>query len=216
MNVAAPVGGQEPRRRPRTVSAVKRGRRPRQIDAAVILTAAAALFDRHGYTATTMQDVAAALGISKPTLYNFYPAKTDLLNGVFDFIIRGADRVLGEAEAASPEAALRVFVAGSLAFGAANRSLMNVFMSDERSLPASLRQRHNRWSRTAYRRLLALVEAADPVAEVDPRIVTFAVTAFINQVGTWFSQRGDLALDDIADSFCSMIGRGVLATKEHE
>jgi AcrR family transcriptional regulator len=44
-----------------------------------ILTAAAQLFASRGYTAATMNDVAAACGVSKPTLYHYVRDKHDLL-----------------------------------------------------------------------------------------------------------------------------------------
>ena len=44
-----------------------------------ILAQAAALFARQGYTATSMNQVAAACGISKPTLYHYVQDKHELL-----------------------------------------------------------------------------------------------------------------------------------------
>ena len=44
-----------------------------------ILSAAAALFANRGYTAATMNDVAAACGVSKATLYHYVRDKHDLL-----------------------------------------------------------------------------------------------------------------------------------------
>ena len=44
-----------------------------------ILAQAAALFARHGYTAASMNQVAAACGISKPTLYHYVRDKHELL-----------------------------------------------------------------------------------------------------------------------------------------
>jgi AcrR family transcriptional regulator len=44
-----------------------------------ILAAAALLFATRGYTATTMNDVAAACGVSKATLYHYVSDKHDLL-----------------------------------------------------------------------------------------------------------------------------------------
>jgi len=44
-----------------------------------ILHAAAALFARQGYTATSMNQVAAACGVSKPTLYHYVRDKHELL-----------------------------------------------------------------------------------------------------------------------------------------
>jgi len=42
-----------------------------------ILAAAAALFARQGYPATTMNEVAAACGVRKPTLYHYVRDKHD-------------------------------------------------------------------------------------------------------------------------------------------
>ncbi len=46
---------------------------------AQILAAAAALFAQRGYTAATMNEVAAACGVRKPTLYHYVRDKHDLL-----------------------------------------------------------------------------------------------------------------------------------------
>ncbi|MGB7961759.1 MAG: TetR/AcrR family transcriptional regulator [Propionicimonas sp.] len=45
-----------------------------------ILTAATRLFVRHGYTGTSMDAVVAEAGVSKQTLYRYFPSKADLLS----------------------------------------------------------------------------------------------------------------------------------------
>lgn len=44
-----------------------------------ILAAAGDLVTEKGYAATSMEDVAARVGVSKPTLYSIFPTKEDLL-----------------------------------------------------------------------------------------------------------------------------------------
>ncbi len=44
-----------------------------------ILTAAEDMFMRHGYSKVTMEEIAADLGISKKTLYKFFPNKKELI-----------------------------------------------------------------------------------------------------------------------------------------
>jgi len=48
-----------------------------------ILEAAYRLFLEKGYRHTTMDDIAQDLGMSKKTLYKYYPGKLDLLSGSF-------------------------------------------------------------------------------------------------------------------------------------
>ena len=46
---------------------------------AKILTAAEEMFMQHGYSKVTMEEIATGLGISKKTLYKFFPNKKELL-----------------------------------------------------------------------------------------------------------------------------------------
>jgi TetR/AcrR family fatty acid metabolism transcriptional regulator len=59
-----------------------------------ILAAAEREFDSRGYAATTMEQVAVGAGISKGSIYNYFPSKQDLFTHVF------AERLaVGHAEA---------------------------------------------------------------------------------------------------------------------
>lgn len=53
--------------------------RPVSTDPTEIAVIALELFDRHGYSATTMDDVAQAAGVSRSTLFRYFPNKADLL-----------------------------------------------------------------------------------------------------------------------------------------
>ncbi|MDQ4115109.1 MAG: TetR/AcrR family transcriptional regulator [Actinomycetota bacterium] len=67
------------------------------IDArAAILDAATATFGARGLRATSMQDVVAAAGVSKPTLYRHCPTKESLLVGLYEHVM---DDALATAEA---------------------------------------------------------------------------------------------------------------------
>src|ERR1700754_618110 len=44
-----------------------------------MLRAAAAAFNRKGFANTMMEDIASALGVSKPTLYRYFKSKDDVL-----------------------------------------------------------------------------------------------------------------------------------------
>jgi len=48
-----------------------------------IIELAADLFDRNGYARVTMEQIALAAGIAKPTLYHYFRAKDEILRGIF-------------------------------------------------------------------------------------------------------------------------------------
>src|SRR6476619_5236391 len=66
-------------------------RRRQQAEAtrAHILEAAQRLFERDGYVATTMADVAAEAGVALKTVYLAFDTKSGLLRAVWDVLLRG-------------------------------------------------------------------------------------------------------------------------------
>ena len=87
------------------------GRRPKSTPQEII-PVAWALFEKNGYETTTMADVASANGISRRTLFNYFPTKEALLYPAVDeymaeFTRCLVERPLGESLFASLEASLR-------------------------------------------------------------------------------------------------------------
>lgn len=58
--------------------------RPPATSHGAIEAAAFALFEERGFEATTMDDIATSLGVSRRTLFRYYPSKNDILWGQFD------------------------------------------------------------------------------------------------------------------------------------
>lgn len=77
-----------------------------------ILAAAAALFARQGYPATTMNEVAAACGVRKPTLYHYVRDKHDLLAQIARSHVQRLESLVAEVAALglAPEPRLRELV----------------------------------------------------------------------------------------------------------
>jgi len=68
----------------------------------MVLDAAFELFLERGYDGTSMDDVARAIGVTKPVVYACYPSKEELFKTL---LRREEDRVLAEIAAALPAAA---------------------------------------------------------------------------------------------------------------
>lgn len=47
-----------------------------------ILRAARVCFERHGFAKTTMDDIARETGISRPTIYNYFPGKAEIIERI--------------------------------------------------------------------------------------------------------------------------------------
>ena len=62
--------------------------RPPATTHAAIEQVAFALFEEQGFEPTTLDDIAAALGVGRRTLFRYYPSKNDILWGRFDASLR--------------------------------------------------------------------------------------------------------------------------------
>ena len=88
--------------------------RPVSTDPDEIATIALELFDRHGYSATTMEQVAEAAGVSRSTLFRYFPNKADLLAKTQDAFVAEFLRDLAAQPADTPliDAAMSANAAG--------------------------------------------------------------------------------------------------------
>jgi mycofactocin system transcriptional regulator len=56
------------------------------------------LFIRHGFTQTTLDDIAAAAGIARRTFFGYYTSKNDVVWGDFDALLRGMEEWLAQSD----------------------------------------------------------------------------------------------------------------------
>ena len=105
-----------------------------------ILRAAADLFRERGYRASTLDDIARRLGMSKASLYAYFRAKEEMLAAISRETIEGFTRELGLVLRSDlpPEEKLRRVVRQHVRFVIANRSFLTVFFSEEANLPPRL------------------------------------------------------------------------------
>ncbi len=105
-----------------------------------VLSESAEIFSRRGFRATSMNEIAAAVGLSKPTLYHYFRSKEELLVRIYSDVLdeslaMGRDTV---AAAASPLAAIRDLIASRVAYTCRHQALLKICFEEEHELPAEL------------------------------------------------------------------------------
>ncbi len=182
-----------------------------------ILAQAAVLFARHGYAGTSMNQVAAACGISKPALYHYVRDKRQLVAtialehvGRLEAVVRGVERL-----ALEPEPRLRELIVRFMAEYAGAQDAHRVLTEDVRFLDAADRDR----VLGAERRVVDAFAAAVAAVRPDVQSVTLdkplAMLLFgmINWMFTWIKTDGLFSYDDMAPVVCDLFFGGVGAVK---
>lgn len=186
-----------------------------------ILQAAAETFAAKGYEATSIRDVADAVGMLGGSLYYYIKTKEDLLFALINDFHRvgkeGVQKAEEEAVAAGhgddPLAVLRaVFVRGA-EINLRSRALSTVFYNDFRHLSAE-RKQHITESRRSHQRrveeLISLSQAAGQVSkDLDPRLTAVAMLSFLNTTHTWYQPEKDTSGQSIPEFLASLLIDGL-------
>lgn len=147
------------------------------------LSAAAALFRRHGYAGTGVDQIGATAGITGSGIYRHFGSKQDLLVTAFR---RTGDRFTAAAVRAAasggagPEALSRV-VAAYVEIACADVDLLVVYTREARNLPAAVRREMSGLQHDLYRAWEhALHRKHHGLADADARLAVQAAIGVIN------------------------------------
>ena len=177
--------------------------------------AAAELFADFGLDATKMEDVAAATGVPKATLYYYFEGKEDILAFLFAEVLDEIDRGVAEAMQIDGTAAdrLRATVVAHLrvveTFPAATRALQ--FDLGRAARIPHIDERVEAAFRGPVRQLLEDGAADGSLRPVDhPRVVAVAILGAVATVGINAISFGTTrSVEDIADDVIGVILQGL-------
>jgi AcrR family transcriptional regulator len=179
-----------------------------------ILRAAIALFRVRGYHGSSMRTLARGLRMEAASLYYHFGSKQEILFAILDRTLDDLLHGVGRAVAAveGPEARLRAAVRFHVLFHAHSQHEAFLSHSELRSLTqGNLRLvliRRDEYERV-FRGLLTSGVRAGVFQVSDVRLTAMAILTMCTGVATWFSDRGRLAPESIADRYVEMILRSV-------
>lgn len=184
---------------------------------AQILEAAARVFAERGYTAATMNEVAAAAGVSKATLYHYYGDKHDLLEQVASSHVARLEALVAEVgeQALAPAEQLRALVRSFLhAYGNA-RHAHRVLTQDVKFLDPQARTRVT----GAQRRVVAAFAKAIGRARpgLDPQLqrpLAMLLFGMMNWTFTWLRPDGAFTHDALAPVVLALLEGGLPAVPD--
>ena len=191
---------------------------PPQRRRAEICRTAAQIFRDRGYDATSVSDIARALGITKAGLYHYFESKEALLLEITSYgLDRVRDEVILPARAVlDPEARLRQMVIHHARIATQGRGAIAQLVDEVRALPPPARKRVEERMR-AYvdlvRETLVELRSAGRLRDVDPTVATFSVIGTILWLPRWFRQNGRLSPEQVANQIADIALGGLLRSR---
>lgn len=180
-----------------------------------ILRTAADLFRARGYRASTLDEIAVRLGMSKATLYAYFRAKEEMLAAISRETIEGFTRELGLVLRSDrpPEDKLRRIVREHVRFVIANRSFLTVFFSEEANLPPrfarAIAAQKDRYDKSVESMIAAGIRRG-AFRDVPPRLVVFGLLGMLNWVYKWYNPRGRWGAEEISAAFLALVEGGLV------
>jgi AcrR family transcriptional regulator len=182
-----------------------------------ILRAAARLFQQQGYDATSMNDVAAALKLSKGGLYHHFQSKDEILFHIMSHamditeerVINAARRIEGAEERLRMLIRLHIEVVLS----EEDREI-TVMLHENHPLPSGFRRKINGRKKDYVHfveNLIADVQRQrNSASQVTPRAAAFALVGMINWIYQWYKPGGPLTGDAIVRQYTDIFFQGAM------
>jgi AcrR family transcriptional regulator len=175
-----------------------------------ILEQAMQLFAERGYEGTTLQDVADAVGLSRPNLYNYVRSKEELLVAMVEATSQEAAnslRALRERSDLDPTQKLQALVRALVLQRANNPAQFRTLDRSEQSLPADIAERHLDSRRAVLREITGVLDegvVAGHFRPLDSRVTALSIIGMCNWVAWWFHPGGRDTTESVVEQLADM------------
>ncbi|WP_176887677.1 TetR/AcrR family transcriptional regulator [Acidovorax sp. JMULE5] len=188
--------------------------RQREAKRNAVLQAAAQLFNERGFHATSLDDIAARLNVTKPTLYYYVKNKDEILlqcvSKGLQMMLEGiaASRAAGGKAIDQLMTCMQVYARiVTMDFG-----MCLIRVGDEQVPPESRKELRRLKSAIdqEFRRLVAEGVAEGSIQPCDPKITAFVIAGALSWIGRWYQPGGEYTAEQVAQQCIATLCDGVL------
>jgi len=188
--------------------------RQREAKRNAVLQAAAQLFNERGFHATSLDDIAARLNVTKPTLYYYVKNKDEILlqcvSKGLQMMLEGiaASRAAGGKAIDQLMTCMQVYARiVTMDFG-----MCLIRVGDEQLPPESRKELRRLKSAIdqEFRRLVAEGVAEGSIQPCDPKITAFVIAGALSWIGRWYQPGGEYTAEQVAQQCIATLCDGVL------
>lgn len=176
-----------------------------------IVDAAAQIILTKGYSATSIQDIADAVGILKGSLYHYVRSKEDFLYRIIKDVYDEALADIADVAALDipPLERLAAFVRAHVTFAADHLTAYTIQVREFDRLSDERREEIREGGESYVEVLQKILEDGQESGDVDksfnPRLIAVVLTGLLNSLTRWYRPGGSRTPDQLADVYISLI-----------
>jgi TetR/AcrR family transcriptional regulator, cholesterol catabolism regulator len=181
-----------------------------------IVTASAELFACNGFGATSLDDIAEKLGVTKGALYYHVKNKEEILRLIYLMVLTVSEeplRHIVDSDLPPPEK-LRRAVEHHTAVAADRSPAMTVFYREQSHLTGPFAKEIILRKKAYERYFERIIEEGQKAGvfrlDVDPKIAIFGLLGMCNWLSQWYKSSGQYTPQHIAAMFLNMVENGLL------
>jgi len=178
-----------------------------------VILAAARSFNLKGFHNTSLDDVAAALGVTKPTIYYYVESKEQLLFECFQAGLEQIREGLRRVETSPATARERLDeVVRHYARAVASDFGWCMVRAEDHDLGPELSARIKQLKREIDRGMRRLLQEGmddGSIGDCDPKMTAFAMAGALNWIAHWYREGQPLAAPEVAEAFVEVFARGL-------
>jgi AcrR family transcriptional regulator len=181
-----------------------------------IIDRALKLFAKNGYHSTTLDQVAANIGVTKATLYYYFRSKEEIIRAILKRSVNRMEKAveLGKSSLSAKDK-LCQFIQYHVEFSADNAELARVTFEQINALPKKTRDAIKRKQREVMKTLERILEQGirdKSFDAADIKIVSFAIIGLCNWTYHWYKPDGRLTPQQISKIYINLLEKGYLKT----
>lgn len=183
---------------------------------AAIVKIASSFFSSHGYTSTSIRQIAEAAGLSKAGLYHHFATKEAILEEIADHAIEALMAHLSRALSTpgTIEDRLRELVIGRVEVIAENHDALKIFWQERGLIPPQKNAELDERMRSYHDEVFSLIEEGQRTGvvrpDLDPHMAMLGLLGMTGWSYLWYKPSGRLSAREIGGHFWSLLSGGLL------
>lgn len=181
---------------------------------AEICRRAAELFRREGYSRASVEKIARAAGIEKPTLYHYFRSRDDIISAIHDevYVFINDEVEAAVASDRTPPEIIRVIIRIILLSMVEYPGYLEVYFNSHRELPPdafrAVQAKRNRFEALVHSVVKRGVDEGY-MSSPDTQLTTMALFGLCNWSNKWFGPGSEWSVDQVTDHFYKLFMHGV-------